>query len=35
TDAKLGSVDRGFVVSIVGDGLGVVSIGGGVKVCDD
>ncbi|GJT64637.1 hypothetical protein Tco_1016117 [Tanacetum coccineum] len=33
--AKSGSIDRGFVVSIVNDGLGVVSIGEGVKVCDD
>ncbi|GKD91584.1 hypothetical protein Tco_1367091, partial [Tanacetum coccineum] len=35
TDTKSGSVVRGFVVSIVGGGVGVVSIGGGVKVCDD
>ncbi|GJR52340.1 hypothetical protein Tco_1509082 [Tanacetum coccineum] len=31
TDAKSGSVDRGFVVSIVSGGVGVVSIGRGVK----
>ncbi|GJT38999.1 hypothetical protein Tco_0938864 [Tanacetum coccineum] len=31
TNAKSGSVDRGFVVSIVGEGVGVVSIGEGVK----
>ncbi|GJR09842.1 hypothetical protein Tco_0792494 [Tanacetum coccineum] len=31
TDAKSRSVDRGFVVSINGNGMGVVSIGGGVK----
>ncbi|GKE26477.1 hypothetical protein Tco_1441861 [Tanacetum coccineum] len=28
---KSRSVDRGFVVSIVGGGVGVVSIGGGLK----
>ncbi|GKB76832.1 hypothetical protein Tco_0943727, partial [Tanacetum coccineum] len=35
TDAKSGSMDRGFVVSIVSGGVGVVSIGVEVKVCDD
>ncbi|GJV13001.1 hypothetical protein Tco_1354542 [Tanacetum coccineum] len=35
TDAKFGSADRGFVLSVVGGGVGVDCGGGGVKDGND
>ncbi|GKG20198.1 hypothetical protein Tco_0379999, partial [Tanacetum coccineum] len=35
TDAKSGSVDRGFIDSVVSGGVGVDNSGGGVKDCND
>ncbi|GJW40364.1 hypothetical protein Tco_0066209 [Tanacetum coccineum] len=35
TDAKSGSVDGGFIDSVVGGGVGVNNSGGGVKDCND
>ncbi|GKG38787.1 hypothetical protein Tco_0460499, partial [Tanacetum coccineum] len=35
TDAKFGSVDRGFVASVFGGGVSVDCCGGGVKDCND
>ncbi|GJT27052.1 hypothetical protein Tco_0907327 [Tanacetum coccineum] len=34
-DAKSGSVDGGFVTSVVGGGMDVDCCGGGVKDCND
>ncbi|GJZ93537.1 hypothetical protein Tco_0665602 [Tanacetum coccineum] len=35
TDAKSGSIDGGFVASVVGGGVRVDKSGGGVKDCND